>query len=85
MSAERNETMAIRKSTASSIGHAQTTKSKTTRKEDTMTQTSATPQGSKQAADKNAIRPFHVTALTGATYDIDGGQQLVARQRKSPA
>src|SRR6266478_2717278 len=34
--------------------------SKTTQKEDTMTQTSATPQGSKQAADKNAIRPFHV-------------------------
>ncbi len=26
----------------------------------TMTQTSATQQGSKQAADKNAIRPFHV-------------------------
>src|SRR5713101_6613605 len=25
-----------------------------------MTQTSATPQGSKQAADKNAIRPFQV-------------------------
>jgi hypothetical protein len=25
-----------------------------------MTQTGATPQGSKQAADKNAIRPFHV-------------------------
>jgi len=25
-----------------------------------MTQTSATPQGSKQADDKNAIRPFHV-------------------------
>ena len=24
-----------------------------------MTQTSATSQGSKQAADKNAIRPFH--------------------------
>ena len=26
----------------------------------TMTQTSATQQGSEQAADKNAIRPFHV-------------------------
>jgi pimeloyl-ACP methyl ester carboxylesterase len=39
----------------------QTKKSKTTQKEATMTQTSATPQGSKQAADKNAIRPFHVS------------------------
>jgi pimeloyl-ACP methyl ester carboxylesterase len=38
----------------------QTKKSKTTKKEATMTQTSATPQGSKQAGDKNAIRPFHV-------------------------
>jgi hypothetical protein len=26
-----------------------------------MTRTSATPQGSKQADDKNVIRPFHVT------------------------
>jgi pimeloyl-ACP methyl ester carboxylesterase len=33
--------------------------SKTTQKEETMTQTTAT-QGSKQTADKNAIRPFHV-------------------------
>jgi pimeloyl-ACP methyl ester carboxylesterase len=38
----------------------QTKKSKTTQKEATMTQTSATPQGSKLPADKNAIRPFHV-------------------------
>ena len=35
-------------------------KSKTTPKEDTMTQTSATKRGSEQAADKTAIRPFHV-------------------------
>jgi pimeloyl-ACP methyl ester carboxylesterase len=35
-------------------------KSKTTQKENTMTQTSATQQGSEQAADKTAIRPFHV-------------------------
>ena len=35
-------------------------KSKSTQKEDTMTQTSATQQGSEQAADKTAIRPFHV-------------------------
>jgi hypothetical protein len=39
---------------------AQTKKSKTTKKEDTMTQTSATQQGREQADDKNAIRPFHV-------------------------
>jgi pimeloyl-ACP methyl ester carboxylesterase len=34
--------------------------SKTTQKENTMLQTSATQQGNKQAADKSAIRPFHV-------------------------
>src|SRR5258708_37988085 len=34
--------------------------SKTTQMEDTMTQAIGTPQGSKQAADKNAIRPFQV-------------------------
>jgi pimeloyl-ACP methyl ester carboxylesterase len=38
----------------------QSKKSKTTQKEDPMTDTSATQQGSKQAAGKNAIRPFHV-------------------------
>src|SRR5580692_8478634 len=38
----------------------QTKKSKTTKKEDTMTQTSATQQGREQADDKNAIRSFHV-------------------------
>src|ERR1700730_6550072 len=32
--------------------------SKTTQKEDTMTQAIGTPQGSKQAADENAIRPL---------------------------
>jgi pimeloyl-ACP methyl ester carboxylesterase len=34
--------------------------SKTSQKENTMPQTSATQQGNKQAADKSAIRPFHV-------------------------
>jgi pimeloyl-ACP methyl ester carboxylesterase len=38
----------------------QTKKSKTTQKEGTVTQISATQQGSKQADDKNAIRPFRV-------------------------
>jgi pimeloyl-ACP methyl ester carboxylesterase len=47
--------MTARKSTA-----AQTKQSKTTQKEDTMTQTSRKQQRSKQPADKNTIRPFHV-------------------------
>jgi epoxide hydrolase-like protein len=34
--------------------------SNTSQKEDTMTQTSATQPSGEQAADKNAIRPFHV-------------------------
>jgi pimeloyl-ACP methyl ester carboxylesterase len=38
----------------------QINKSKTTRKENTMTQTIAKPPGSQKAADKNAIRPFQV-------------------------
>src|SRR5258706_11288551 len=44
----------------------QTKKSETTQKEDTMAQTGATPQGGKQAADKNAIRPFHVNVFPEA-------------------
>ena len=43
-----------------SVQTGQTKTSKTTQKEDTMTQTSATQQGSEQAADKTAIRPFRV-------------------------
>ena len=35
-------------------------KSKTTQKENTVTQTSATQRGSEQTADKIAVRPFHV-------------------------
>src|SRR5512145_1359213 len=35
-------------------------KSKTTQKDDTMTQTNATQRGSAQENGKNAIRPFHV-------------------------
>ena len=35
----------------------------TSQKEDTMTQTSATQPSGEQAADKNAIRPFHVNLL----------------------
>jgi pimeloyl-ACP methyl ester carboxylesterase len=38
----------------------QTKQCTSTQKEDTVTQTSATQQGSKQAAYDNAIRPFHV-------------------------
>src|SRR6202163_1066547 len=47
--------MATHESTA-----AQSKNSKTTQKEDTMTQAIGTPQGSKRASDKNAIRPFQV-------------------------
>src|SRR6202521_4762663 len=47
--------MATHESTA-----AQSKNSKTTQKEDTMTEAIGTPQGSKRAADKNAIRPFQV-------------------------
>ena len=43
-----------------SVQTGQTKTSKTTQKEDTMTQTIATQQGSEQAADKSAIRPFRV-------------------------
>jgi len=47
--------MTAQKSTA-----AQTKKYKTNQKEATMTKTSTTQTGSKQADNKNAIRPFHV-------------------------
>src|SRR6202521_3993700 len=47
--------MATHESTA-----AQSKNSKTTQKEDTMTEAIGTTQGSKRAADKNAIRPFQV-------------------------
>ena len=43
-----------------SVQTGQTKTSKTTQKEDTMTQSIATQQGSEQAADKSAIRPFRV-------------------------
>jgi len=43
------------------IGEAFTdSKSKTTKKENTMTQTTGTHRGSEQTGDKTAIRPFHV-------------------------
>ncbi len=45
----------------SSPGHAQTETSRTIQKEDTMTRSQATQRSSEQAADKDAIRPFHVT------------------------
>src|SRR5437660_11912774 len=44
--------------------------SKTTQKEDTMTQAIGTPQGSKQADDKNAIRPFHVNVPEAELTDL---------------
>src|SRR5260370_39062006 len=42
------------------LAHDRRLRSKTTQKENTMTQTSATQRSGEQAADKNAIRPFHV-------------------------
>jgi pimeloyl-ACP methyl ester carboxylesterase len=45
-------------------------KFKTTRKEDIMTQTSATQRGSKQTSDMNAIRPFHVSFPEEALTDL---------------
>ena len=62
--------MTAHKSTA-----AQTKKSKTTQKEDTMTQTSATQQGSEQADDKNAIRPFQCECSGSGTYRIAQAHQ----------
>jgi pimeloyl-ACP methyl ester carboxylesterase len=50
---------AARNSRPATIGEA-FADSRIAEKEDTMTDTSATQQGSRQAADKNAIRPFHV-------------------------
>jgi pimeloyl-ACP methyl ester carboxylesterase len=45
-------------------------KFKTTKKENTMTQTSATQQGSKQAADQTAIRPFQVNFPEAELTDL---------------
>src|SRR4030081_2868509 len=44
--------------------------SKTTQEEDTVTQAIGTPQGSKQAADKNAIHPFHVNVPEAELTDL---------------
>src|SRR5512144_684324 len=44
--------------------------SKTPQQEDTMSQTSATQQGSEQAADKNAIRPFQVKVPEAELTDL---------------
>jgi len=53
----------------SSLGHAQTEKSRTIQKENTMTQSEATQRSSGQAADKDAIRPFHVSIPEEALVD----------------
>ena len=42
------------------LAHDRRLRFKTTQKENTMTQTSATQRSGEQAADKNAMRPFHV-------------------------
>ena len=45
----------------SALGHAQTEKPRTIQQEHTMTQSEAPQRSSGQAADKDAIRPFHVS------------------------
>ncbi len=54
----------------SSLGHAQTERSRTTQKENTMTQSEATQRSSGQAADKDAIRAFHVSIPEEALVDL---------------
>jgi pimeloyl-ACP methyl ester carboxylesterase len=54
----------------SSLGHAQTETSRTIQKEHTMTQSEATQRSSGQAADKDAIRPFHVSIPEEALVDL---------------
>jgi pimeloyl-ACP methyl ester carboxylesterase len=54
----------------SALGHAQTEKSRTIPKKNTMTQSEATQRSSGQAADKDAIRPFHVSIPEKALADL---------------
>jgi hypothetical protein len=54
----------------SSPVHAQTETSRTIQKEDTMTRLQATQRSSEQAADKDAIRPFHVSIPDEALGDL---------------
>ncbi len=53
----------------SSLGHAQTEKSRTIQKENTVTQSAATQQ-SRQAADKEAIRPFKLSIPEEKLVDL---------------
>jgi pimeloyl-ACP methyl ester carboxylesterase len=53
----------------STLGHAQTKHPRTTKKETTVPQ-AATPLSSGQAADKEAIRPFHVSIPEEALVDL---------------
>jgi pimeloyl-ACP methyl ester carboxylesterase len=54
----------------SSLGHAQTEKSRTIHKENTMTQSEAPQRSSGQGADQDAIRPFHVSIPEEALVDL---------------
>ena len=56
--------------TMSVLGHAQTENSRTPKKENTMTQISATQHSSGQAADKEAIRPFTVSIPEEKLVDL---------------
>ena len=54
----------------SSLGHAQTEQPRTIQQEHTMAQSEATQRSSGQAADKDAIRPFHVSIPEEALVDL---------------
>jgi pimeloyl-ACP methyl ester carboxylesterase len=54
----------------SALGHAQTETSRTIPKENTITQSEATQRSNGQAADKDAIRPFHVSIPEKALADL---------------
>jgi hypothetical protein len=54
----------------SALGHVQTEHPHTTKKENSMTQAAATQLRSGQAADQDAIRPFHVSIPEEALVDL---------------
>jgi pimeloyl-ACP methyl ester carboxylesterase len=54
----------------SALGHAPTEKSRTIPKKNTMTQSEAPQRSSGQAADKDAMRPFHVSIPEKALADL---------------
>ncbi|HKI02801.1 MAG TPA: hypothetical protein VKK31_12560, partial [Thermoanaerobaculia bacterium] len=64
--------------TPSSLGHAQTAKPRTQTKENAMASAAATQPSGGQAADKDAIRPFHVSIPEEALTELR--RRIVATQ-----